>query len=156
MHIEHLHLDHQNLRHLLLYIKQYKLFGGQLKGSAAHVRLRLDNQGLVKALMKGGSTKHMDQNSLRNIHNFRVNIIMCWNAENCKTYKIMQIIFSTNGNTTFTLCPKLWTGNGWHCDVIYTDDISSWTIEEMVCLCNSWGFINLGPRLFLGLYHLSS
>ena len=81
------------------------------------------------------------ENSLRNINTFSTNdIIYCWNSGNCESYEIMEIYFSTNGHTVFTLCPVLWTGNAWHHDVVYADDISSWTIDEMIRLRDSWEY----------------
>ena len=55
-------------------------------------------------------------------------------------FEIMEITFSSNGHTVFTLCPVLWTGTAWHHDVVYADDISSWTIDEMIRLRDSWEY----------------
>ena len=81
----------------------------------------------------------MDE-SIRNINTFRENdIIYSWNGGNCESYEIMQIYFS-NGHTVFTLCPVYWAENAWHPDVVYADDISSWTIDEMIRLRDSWEY----------------
>ena len=81
---------------------------------------------------------------IQNISSFRINdIIMSYNAGNREIYEIMEIDFSTNVvNRTFTLCPLLWTGNGWVPDVRYADDISTWTMLEMLRLVDFWEYVN--------------
>ena len=84
---------------------------------------------------------------IQNISTFQINdIIMSYNAENwenCEIYEIIEIIISSNVvNRTFTLCPLLWSGNGWVRDVRYTDDISTWTMLEMLRLRDSWEYVN--------------
>ena len=82
----------------------------------------------------------MDE-TIRNINTFREHdIIYSWNGGNCESFEIMEITFSSNGHTVFTLCPVLWTGTAWHRDVVYADDISSWTIDEMIRLRDSWEY----------------
>ena len=53
---------------------------------------------------------------------------------------MMEIILYTDRHITFTLCPVLWTQHGWYPDVLYEDDISSWTIDEMVRLRDGWEY----------------
>ena len=81
---------------------------------------------------------------IQNISSFRINdIIMSYNAGNREIYEIMEIIISTNGvDRTFTLCPLLSSGNGWVRDVRYDDDISTWTMLEMLRLRDSWECVN--------------
>ena len=81
---------------------------------------------------------------IENLCTFRINdIIMSYNAGNREIYEIMEIDFSTNAvNRTFTLCPLLWTGNGWVADVRYADDISTWTMLEMLRLVDFWEYVN--------------
>ena len=64
------------------------------------------------------------------------NVIVTRNGANLQYYEVLRIVFR-NYTTAFKLCPLMWSGTaGFSRDVVYGDDISWWSLDEMAQL--SW------------------
>ena len=80
----------------------------------------------------------MDTKALSKLQ--KTNVIMARNATNVEYFAIDRIT-RTNYRTSFLLCPLIPNypmGTGFSRDVVYDDDISWWSLDEMAQWADSW------------------
>ena len=68
------------------------------------------------------------------------NVILARNGANCEIFAIDRIV-QLNYRTSFLLCPLIPNypmGTGFSRDVVYDDDISWWSLDEMAQWADSW------------------